>query len=75
MDWLISRIGIADKFLKPKICVPGAPVTIYNGFSGCNISWVRDHSWVSYALEHPKTLRSPDYTCKFCAPIELLPTV
>ena len=27
--------SIEYHFLKPKICVPRAPVTIFNGFSGC----------------------------------------
>ena len=30
-------------------------------------SWVCDPSLVSYALEQPEMLRSPDYSSKLCA--------
>ena len=40
-----------------------------------NTSWVCDPSLVSYALEQPEMLRSPDYSCKRCAQFKFAPTV
>ena len=37
--------------------------------------WVCDPSLVSYALEQPEMLRSPDYKHKCHAPIKCAPTV
>ena len=38
-------------------------------------SWVCDPSFVSYALEKPERLRSPDYRDKCHAPFKCAPTV
>ena len=40
-----------------------------------NTSWVYNHSLVSYALEQPEMLKSPDYRHKCHAPVECAPTV
>ena len=40
-----------------------------------NTSWVCDPSLVSYALEQPEMLRSPDYSYKRCAQFKFAPTV
>ena len=40
-----------------------------------NTLWVCDPSLVSYALEQPEMLRSPDYSCKCCAQFKFAPTV
>ena len=40
-----------------------------------NTSWVCDPSLVSYALEQPEMLRSPNYEHKCHAPFKCAPTV
>ena len=40
-----------------------------------NTSWVCEPSLVSYALEQPEMLRSPDYKHKCHAPFKCAPTV
>ena len=40
-----------------------------------DISWVCDPSLLSYELEQPEMLKSPDYTCICHAPFKCAPTV
>ena len=49
------------------MCVPRAPVTIYNGFSDPNV--------VSWALEQPERLKNHDYKLKCHAQKQSAPTV
>ena len=51
------------------------PYTMVSVAAKGNTSWVCDPSLVSYALEQPEMLRSPDYSCKRCAQFKFAPTV
>ena len=62
----ICMYRIADHFLNQKFVFPELlwPYTMVSVAASGSTSWVCDPSLVSYALEQPEMLRSPDYRHK-----------